>query len=95
MYKKNSGEMLKDSEVADIRKAGKIGKSLHLCAATGVLGAFGAMTYVSGDPILLQLSVAMPFWYYFCIHKGYEALYSSAMDYTLGEKKNFSTAQKF
>jgi hypothetical protein len=92
MYKKNTGENLDEEEIAEVKRAGKVGRYAHFGAATAMLGSCGAL--MVSNPLFLIVAPILPFWYYYTINKGYGALYSSAVDYTVGERRQFRADSK-
>ena len=87
MYRKNAGEMLNEEEITQVKRAGKMGRAAHLGAATAMVLSLGAL--IPTQPLMLIVLPILPFWYHYTINKGYGALYSSAVDYTIGIKRNF------
>ena len=92
MYKKNSGHVLRDQELTEVKEAGRSGRYSHAIAVTGLGISTGAAVTVNRRVFMVSLPAIPLFFgfYYVNMHKGYNAAYAASIDYVTGERRSFT-----
>lgn len=96
MYRKNIGKTLTEEEIEATKAQGKTGRYAHAAAITAITAGFVSDSAMSRRKFLTRTPffIFLPAFYYLNMHKGYGALYDSAVDYTTGERKEFTNPEE-
>ena len=88
MYRKNTGGHLNEKEIAEVKRAGKVGKYAYFSLYPAVLASVGVL--MSAEPIFILASIPL-FKHYEMFYKGVAcAMFSASVDYIAAERRQLA-----